>query len=138
MRRAEKLEKHIYNQRKDWQFKKASELANENSAVCIETLNFGDMVKENAALSSKIYDNQWGGFKNKLKSKLDEQGNPLIQTSQYYPSSQGCSCCGWNMGKQPLNVRTIVCPNCGNIMDRDMNAALNIRDEGLRLLDDAA
>lgn len=134
MRRAEKLEQHIKNQRKDWQFKQAARLAEENDAVCVETLDFDEMKKQNASLGLKIYDNYWGGFKSKLNQNLQKQGKPLIQISQYYPSSQICSVCGYTIGKQPLSQRTIRCPYCGAVIDRDYNAACNIRNEGIGLL----
>ena len=57
-----------------------------------------------------------------------------VEISKYFPSSQICSSCGFRFGKRDLGVRTITCPNCGAIFDRDVNAACNIRDEGLRLL----
>lgn len=92
------------------------------------------MKKQNASLGLKIYDNYWGGFKSKLNQNLQKKGKPLIQISQYYPSSQICSVCGYTIGKQPLSQRTIRCPYCGAVIDRDYNAACNIRNEGIRLL----
>lgn len=133
-KRAAKLAGHIERQRKDWQYKKAAELAAEYDAVCIEHLDFNAMQMENATLSPKIRDNNWWGFRKKLEEKLSAQGKPLIEVSKYYPSSQICSICGYRFGRKPLDIRTIICPRCGQALDRDINAACNIRDEGLRLL----
>lgn len=134
MRRAAKLELHMQNQRKNWQFKQAARLANENDVVCVETLDLREMREKNASLALKIYDNNWPGFKAKLKRKLDQQGKPLVEVPKYYPSSQICHNCGYRFGKIPLAQRYIWCPNCSCGMDRDINAACNIRDEGIRML----
>lgn len=133
-KRAAKAAAHIDRQRKDWQFKKAAELAAENDAVCVEHLDFKAMQEENAALAPKLRDNNWLGFRSKLECKLSEQGKPLIEIPRYFPSSQICCSCGYRFGRMPLSTSTITCPNCGRSFDRDVNAACNIRDEGLRLL----
>lgn len=133
-KRAAKLEAHIVRQRKDWQNKKATHLADTNDAVCIECLDPVEMQRRNAKLAPKMRDNNWQGFRRTLESKLSEKGKPLIEVSKYFPSSQICSSCGFRFGKRDLNVRTITCPNCGAVFDRDINAACNIRNEGLRLL----
>lgn len=133
-KRAAKLEAHIVHQRKDWQNKKAIHLAETNDAVCIECLDIAEMQRQNAKLAPKLRDNNWQGFRRTLESKLSEKGKTLIEISKYFPSSQICSSCGFRFGKRDLGVRTITCPNCGAVFDRDVNAACNIRDEGLRLL----
>lgn len=133
-KRAAKLSAHISNQRKDWQYKKAAELARENDAVCIESIAPAEMIKNDPSLAPKLRDNDWVSFRKKLEDQLSARGKPLVMVDKYYPSSQICSVCGYQFGKQPTNVRTIVCPNCDTILDRDINAARNIRDEGLRLL----
>ena len=84
-----------------------------------------------------VRDNNWYGFKNKLGRKLAQQGKPLIEVSRYFPSSQLCSVCGYRFGKLPLYQRIVNCPACGSLMDRDYNAARNIRNEGIRLLEAA-
>lgn len=136
-RRADKLERHLINQRKDWQNKRANELARENDAVCIETLDFKAMQNVNPMLGPQIMDNDYTGFTQILGKKLEEQGKQLVKVSQYYPSSQICSVCGYRFGKLPLSQRIVACPCCGTIIDRDFNAARNIRNEGIRLLNAA-
>ena len=77
-------------------------------------------------------DNGYGMFLNFLAYKLNDRGKYLIKVDKWYPSSQICSVCG-SKKKMPLNERTYIC-DCGNIIDRDLNAAINIKREGLRLL----
>ena len=81
-------------------------------------------------------DNGYGMFTAMLSYKLRERGKPLIKVDKWYPSSQLCSCCGHRQ-KMPLNVRTYRCLECGTVIDRDVNAAVNIRNEGIRILESA-
>lgn len=133
-KQAAKLELHIIRQRRDWQFKRAAALAKEHDAVCVETLNLAQMQRANPMLTPKLRDNNWPGFRNKLGQKLSSEGKKLISVSQYYPSSQICCVCGARFGKRSPSESVIDCPNCGSVFDRDINAARNIRDEGLRML----
>lgn len=82
-------------------------------------------------------DNGYSMFLNFLEYKLKDRGKYFIKVDKWFPSSQICSKCGHTQ-KMPLDVRTYVCPECGNIIDRDMNAAINIKNEGLRLLLESA
>ena len=77
-------------------------------------------------------DNGYGMFLNFLSYKLNDRGKYFIKVDKWYPSSQICSGCG-SKKKIPLNERIYIC-ECGNIIDRDLNAAINIKREGLRLL----
>ena len=77
-------------------------------------------------------DNGYGMFLNFLAYKLNDRGKYFIKVDKWYPSSQICSVCGAKK-KMLLNERTYIC-DCGNIIDRDLNAAINIKREGLRLL----
>ena len=133
-KRIVRLQRHIMNQRKDWQFKRAKILATENDAICLEQLDFRKMKKDNPALINKIQDNYWPGFLQKLRMNLAMQGKPMIEIAKYFPSSQICSVCGFRLGKVPLSQRRITCECCASTIDRDINAARNIRDEGLRML----
>ena len=82
-----------------------------------------------------VHDNGWGMFTTFLKYKLEEEGKQLIRIDKWYPSSQTCSVCGYkNTGTKDLHVREWDCPNCKSHHDRDLNAAINIRAEGMRLL----
>ena len=133
-RRLGKYEQHIDRQRADWQYKKAGELSRNCDAVCQETLDFRAMIRANPTLAPKIYDNDLPSFSKKLTKKMGEQGKKVVRISRYYPSSQICSYCGNNFGPQPLDLRSFACPFCGAAIDRDLNAARNIKEEGIRLL----
>jgi putative transposase len=86
-------------------------------------LNFGKSVS----------DNGWGMFTRMLDYKLSEQGKCLVKTDKWFPSSKLCSACGTVKDEMPLSERVYRC-DCGFVCDRDVNAAINIRNEGVRLL----
>ena len=81
-----------------------------------------------------IYGMQMGVFRRMLEYKLAEKGGRLVKIDRYYPSSKTCSVCGQKKESLALSERTYRCEACGNEMDRDFNAAVNIRNEGLRIL----
>lgn len=79
-------------------------------------------------------DNGWGMFVRMLEYKLARRGKVLIKVDKWYPSSQLCHCCGTqNPELKDLSMRKWICPSCGSEHDRDTNAAINIREEGIRL-----
>jgi len=78
-------------------------------------------------------DNGYGMFQNMLTYKLAERGKHLVVVDKWYPSSQICHCCGHRQ-PMPLKIRVYQCQECGMVCDRDLNAAINIKMEGLRLL----
>jgi len=119
------------NARADFQHKLSRTLVDENQAVIVETLKSANMMK-NRKLSKHIADASWHSFVVKLEYKLKEQGKHLIKLDQWYASSKTCHCCGYKMEEMPLSVRKWDCPSCGTTdIDRDLNAALNIRDKGI-------
>lgn len=79
-------------------------------------------------------DNGFGMFRTMLKYKLEHNGGQLIKVSKWYPSTKTCNCCGNKVKSIPLGQRIYSCEKCGSVIDRDYNAALNIRGEGLRIL----
>ena len=80
-------------------------------------------------------DNGYGMFLNMLEYKLNSRGKYFVKVDRFYPSSQTCHTCGCvNPEVKDLSIRKWVCPACGAVHDRDINAAINIRNEGLRLL----
>ena len=128
-----KLQEHIANQRKDFNHKLSTEIANENQVVILETLNIKGMVR-NRKLAKAINDAGWYQFITFLKYKLEWQGKMLLQIDKWFASSKLCSHCGKKKITLSLNEREWMCSSCGTIHERDENAAKNIRNEGLRML----
>lgn len=128
-----KESRHVANQRKDFLHKESTAIAKQYDAVCVESLDMKVMAGKDFRNGKATLDNGYGKFLMMLEYKLRDRGKPLICVDKWYPSSQICSCCGRKQ-KIPLNVRTYHCPICGNSMDRDYNAAVNIRKEGLRVV----
>lgn len=130
-----KLQEHIANQRKDFLHKLSAELSKDYNAICIEDLNMQSLSNKGFGNGKATLDNAWGMFTVMLDYKLQEQGKQLVKIDKFYPSSQTCSVCGCaNKEVKNLSIRKWECPNCGATHDRDINAAVNIRNEGLRLL----
>jgi putative transposase len=131
-----KIQKHIANQRKDYLHKKSTEIANLYDVVCAETLNMKAMANRGFHNGKSTMDNGYGMFLTMLAYKLEERGKILVKVDRYYPSSQTCHNCGKRHPEMKITNsyhKTLRC-DCGYTMDRDRNAALNILDEGLRIL----
>ena len=122
------------NKRKDYLHKLTTRLVRENDIICIEDLNVRGMLK-NHKLAKSISDCSFSMIRSMLSYKCGWYGRKLILIDRWSPTSKRCSCCGSIMPSMGLNVREWVCPNCSTYHDRDINAAKNILDEGLRLLD---
>ena len=129
-----KIHEKIKNKRKDYLHKESRKIANFYDVVVIESLDMKKMSTSNLKLGKGIFDNGWGMFTNYLKYKLEEQGKRLIKIDKYYPSSKMCSNCGHIHSELKLSERTWICPECGTKHNRDYNAAINIKKEGLRLI----
>ena len=129
-----RLHKHISNQRKDFLHKQSTEIANRVDAVCIENLDMKKMSQE-YNFGKTISDNGWGLFTNYLEYKLRDRGKHYVKIDKFYPSSQICHCCGFkNEEIKNFAIRKWTCPKCKNEHDRDVNAAINIRNEGIKYL----
>ena len=109
-----------------------NQLLNENQVIVMEDLNVKGMMK-NHKLARSIQELSLNRFENILKYKALWYGREIIQVSQWFPSSQLCSCCGYQNHELTLADREWTCPECGVVHDRDLNAAINIRNEGQRI-----
>ena len=123
----------IRNQRKDFQHKVSSQIINENQVIVSEDLKPSNMVK-NHKLAKSIADASFSSFCNMIDYKAKWYGRTYIKVSSFYPSSKLCHCCGYKNTTLTLTDREWECPNCHTLLDRDKNAALNILEEGLKIL----
>ncbi len=128
-----KLHQKVANQRKDFLHQTSRKLVNQYDAIIIEDLNMKAM-SQTLHLGKSVSDNGWGMFTAFLKYKLDNEGRKLVKIDKWFPSSKKCNECGEINHELQLSDREWVCKECGCVIDRDYNAAKNIRDEGIRLL----
>ncbi|MGM0983624.1 MAG: RNA-guided endonuclease InsQ/TnpB family protein [Pseudomonadota bacterium] len=125
-----RLHAKIADCRRDAIHKATRTLVNENQVLCVESLNIAGMLK-NRSLAKAISDAGWGEFLRQLSYKAEWAGRHLVKVSQWLPSSKMCHGCGHKVEKLPLSQRRWHCASCGQAIDRDVNAARNIRTAGL-------
>ena len=131
--RISKLHEKIANQRKDFLHKQSRQIANVYDCVCIENLNMKAM-SQSLNFGKSVSDNSWGMFTVFLKYKLEEAGKRLVKIDKFFASSQLCNVCGYqNSETKDLSVREWTCPYCKTHHNRDVNAAINIRNEGMKI-----
>lgn len=124
----------VSNQRNDFLQKLTTNLLKNNDIICIESLNIGEIMQNNNSIMKRnISDVSWGKFIKQLQCKADWNNKTIIKVDRYFASSQICSCCGAKSSiPNNLSVREWKCPNCNTGLDRDINAAINILNEGLK------
>lgn len=128
-----KVHERVSNTRQDFLHKLSRKLVDESQIIVVENLNVKGMVR-NRKLSKAISDVGWGMFVNFLAYKLEQKNGKLVEIDRFFPSSKKCSCCSHVVDELPLDIREWNCPSCGTHHDRDGNAALNIRTEGIRII----
>ena len=129
-----KLHEKVANQRKDFLHKQSRQITNVYDCVCIEHLDMKAMA-QSLHFGKSVSDNGWGKFVSFLQYKLKETGKQLVKVDKFFASSQICNVCGYkNAETKNLGIRAWDCPKCGTHHDRDVNAAINIRNEGMRLV----
>jgi len=127
------LHEKVANQRKDFLHKESKKLADSWDAIVIEDLNMKAM-SQSLSLGKSTMDNANGMFRTFLSYKLADRGKKLLKVNKWFPSSRLCSVCSTVNTKLTLNDRVWVCEQCQSIHHRDKNAALNIRNEGVKML----
>ena len=123
----------ISNARQDFLHKLSRKLVNENQVITVENLNVKGMVR-NHKLAKAISDVGWGMFVNFLDYKAQMDGKTFVEVDRFFPSSKTCHVCLNIVDSLPLDIRSWTCGHCHTEHDRDVNAALNLRDEGLRII----
>ena len=126
-----KLHEKINNRKEYYLHSVVNKLLGENQVIVIEDLNVKGMLK-NHCLAGSIQELSLYRFKEILKYKASWYGREVFEISRWFPSSKLCSCCGYKNKELTLKDREWMCPSCGCILDRDLNAAINIRNEGIK------
>lgn len=126
-----KIHEKIANQRKDFLHKISRKIVNSYDVVCVESLNMKSMSKT-LKFGKSVHDNGWGMFIHMLKYKLEEMGKHLVFADKFFPSTKQCSSCKNKKDEISLAERTSVCSFCELEIDRDLNAALNLKQYAVK------
>lgn len=124
------INEHIANQRKDFTHKLSRKLVNNNDVIVVETLSMKAM-SQSLKLGKSVMDLGYSEFIRQLQYKCNWYGKHLVMADKWFASSKICHCCGYKYNDLTLDERKWVCPNCGAVINRDENAALNLRDLGI-------
>jgi len=129
--RLQRLYEIVANQRKDFLHKTSTELIKNHDSICIEDLNIKGLL-QNHTLAQSITDASWGEFVRQLEYKADWYGKNVIRVGRFDPSSKTCSNCDTINKELQLKDREWTCGNCNSVLDRDLNAAINIKNFALK------
>ena len=127
-----KIHEKISNQRTDFLQKLSTSLVKDYDIICTETLKVNNMLR-NHNLAKSISDCSWSSFVSMLEYKSLWYGRDIRRIDTFCPSSKLCSNCGYKFDELTLDIREWICPSCQTTHDRDVNAAVNILHEGMRL-----
>ena len=130
--RVARLHRKVANQRQDFLHKLTTRIIRTSGVICIEDLNVKGLAR--TKLAKSMLDAGMGELRRQLEYKGVWYNVPVVAIDRWYPSSKRCHACGYRNDALQLSDRTWVCHGCGSVLDRDLNAALNIRDEGYRIL----
>ncbi|ERS86113.1 RNA-guided endonuclease InsQ/TnpB family protein [Halomonas sp. PBN3] len=125
-----KAHERLANARHDFQHKLSRQIVDDNQVVIVETLKVRNMMK-NARLAKHIGDASWHALTVKLHYKAKEQGKHLVKIDPWFASSKTCHACQYKVDEMALSIRSWECPTCHTQHDRDINAALNIKHQGI-------
>lgn len=131
--RIARLHNKIANKRNYFLHSVTTYLADNYDVICIEDLNVSGMLS-NHKLAKAISDTSFYQFRSMLEYKCNWYGKELVVIDRFYPSSKTCSKCGWKKEDLTLSDRVFKCENCGMEIDRDLNAAINIKRVGVDIL----
>ena len=132
-RKVAKIYNKIKNRRLDNLHKVSTKVVKSHDYIVMETLKVHNLIK-NRKLSKSIADVGWSMFVNMIKYKCERYGKECVQIDQWFPSSQICSHYDYKDGKKALSIREWTCSKCGTHHDRDINAAINIKNKGLEMI----
>jgi len=127
------IHKKITNSRLDNLHKVSTELIKKYDVIILEDLNIKGMIK-NHKLSKQITDVSWSKFIELLTYKAEWNDKKIVKIDRFFPSSKTCNCCGYINQNLKLNMREWTCPSCNTKLDRDLNASINILNEGYKIL----
>ena len=128
-----RLHARVSDARNDWSNKLTTQLVRENQVISAESLAVKNMLR-NRSLARAIADVGWSEIVRNLEYKSAWYGRTFVQIDRFYPSSKRCSCCGHTLKSLDLATRAWTCPECSATHDRDINAAVNIREAGLAII----
>ena len=129
--RVARIHEKIHNCRIDKLHKISADLVRNYDVICCEDLNVKGM-QRNHRLAQSIVDASWYTFLNMLSYKCERDNKQLVKIDRFYPSSKTCHHCGYIKKDVSLKDRDWKCPHCGQMIDRDLNASINILNEGIR------